>query len=1621
MGYLDDNTAGNDNPVITFNNIPYSRYAIVVYAESDTADVVTGSYRVVDPAAVGTNLKGPGYIKSTAGLDSSITFQENGAATAATAKIANAIVFNNLTNTNIRLIAKREATPTATRAPVTAIQIVDTSTTVDTDTDLLSDNWEIIYFGTLTRNGTGDFDLDGLTDSQEYTLGTNPSSVDSDGDGVPDAEEVTTGTSPLLVDTDSDGLTDLQEKYLTTNANNPDTDGDGVSDAREVALGTDPKVAGSVPSADLLFYEAYNNKLYGAGPILPQTLSSLYSPQVSTVVAGLNEITENSLTYGPLVVNGGRLRQSNLGSNVTAELYANLDVSAASKFTTGGLVNGGFIGGTTTAQSLYISFLYRCNRVARNAAGNLDGVAKAFFGFQAYRDTTEILGMGESTASGNFGIFAVPGDIPVTPAFATDNGVHLVVAKIDFKASAADDIKVWFDPNPLATEVAQPGTVPVSVKVAAGDLSFNRLAWRGGASDTDHNLEYDEIRVGKTWTSVLPTVSSALVINEFSANGGLNDDDGSDEDWIEIYNGGSSTVDLSGYQLKDGASTWVFPTLSPPVTLQAGQHLVVFASSKDAAKRPGYTATSVLHTNFKLSAAGEYLALLDPSNAVVTEFTTAYPAQSAGYSYGLKDGVYGFMQPTPRGGNSSSYAAIPPVVVVSQDSGVFTTPISVTLSGQLPGQLVRYTLDGSIPSIGNGFTYVAPITISNTAQFRCRVAQPGLEGPISTEIYLFPATGAQPDATASYTIPIVVVDTSGRAIQAGDANTHEWPTQCSYAIYENVPPTGISLTTTPPTTFSRGQIGVRGKTSSGEAKKPYGVKFYGEDNDESKKRSIFGLPSADSWVLYAPDSFDKSGLRNVLMYEISRQMGRWAPNCRLVELYVNTAGGSFTNATYQGLYVFMEKPDRGKDRVDVEEITPYDNAGVDVTGGYIFQINKLYATPPTDLRVGAGTYVPSTGADILVEYPNEAATSLAQRTYLNTLFNEIQGAINANPGGAPTFINPTTNKHFRDYLDVPSWIDHHILNVAANNVDGLRLSAKMFKPRNGKVFAGPVWDFDRSIDSNDGRDDNPLAWVGTSDATKFFRYGWWKAHSDPGGAATSPNGLAHGILKDPDTMQAWVDRWKRIRAVGQPMTNANVIALLDGWQAQIFPTGATATTQCPANRNYLKWPTINTPRTFPAIGLNTPSLYSNEVGVMKDWMQKHLNFMDGNMVKSPDFAVPAGTITNATALSMSSTDHIPGTTQMVYTIDGSDPRPSGGTAPTPNGTTLFAYNGSFTLPVGHYVLKARVYNPTLPAFDETVTTTKLSNWSALSETYYFSDAAPAAAGNLVLSELMYHPLDPSPAEVSQGFLDADQFEFIELLNVGNTNIDLYECSFTSGIDYQFRNGTITQLAPGLRLLIVKNKAAFLYRYGSQYNNVIAGEFAGNDNLNNAGETLTIVDRTGGTILSFTYDDAAPWPTAADGAGYSLILNTPFAAGNPDTAASWSVSEVVGGQPDRRLTTSPMADNDFDGLNDLLEHALGTDLASSSSALLPAVGISEINGVDYMTITFRQDLRAEDVRFIVERSATLANPDWVTGPAEVEQLARTVDEITGIATVTYRSLKPLTNTTRDFLRLRVTLP
>ncbi|MEZ5300239.1 MAG: lamin tail domain-containing protein [Verrucomicrobiales bacterium] len=130
--------------------------------------------------------------------------------------------------------------------------------------------------------------------------------------------------------------------------------------------------------------------------------------------------------------------------------------------------------------------------------------------------------------------------------------------------------------------------------------------------------------------AVTQSSSAEVLISEFLAQNqdGIADEDGDSSDWIEVFNSGPTQVNLGGYHLTDSSanlSKWTFP----PITLGAGEFLVVFASGKDR-RDPDRE----LHTNFSLNRSGEYLGLIAPDGSTVADEYAPFPQQFADLSYG---------------------------------------------------------------------------------------------------------------------------------------------------------------------------------------------------------------------------------------------------------------------------------------------------------------------------------------------------------------------------------------------------------------------------------------------------------------------------------------------------------------------------------------------------------------------------------------------------------------------------------------------------------------------------------------------------------------------------------------------------------------------------------------------------------------------------------------------------------------------------------------------------------------------------------------------------------------------------------------------------------------------------
>lgn len=222
---------------------------------------------------------------------------------------------------------------------------------------------------------------------------------------------------------------------------------------------------------------------------------------------------------------------------------------------------------------------------------------------------------------------------------------------------------------------------------------------------------------------------------------------------------------------------------------------------------------------------------------------------------------------------------------------------------------------------------------------------------------------------------------------------------------------------------------------------------------------------------------------------------------------------------------------------------------------------------------------------------------------------------------------------------------------------------------------------------------------------------------------------------------------------------------------------------------------------------------------------------------------------------------------------------------------LSTFNNTVTIP-GSAVKPERSYRVRCRMKDDTG---RWSHWSAPVEFVSGQPLGQGVMNSLRITEMMY---DPAPDDA--GVYDKDEYEYVELKNIGTESIALDTVSFTEGITFDFATApaSLQTLDPGQYVLVVKNQAAFEFRYGTGLSGRIAGEYDGK--LSNSGETLELEEFWNGTIFEFTYNDGYGWPLASDGGGHSLVVEDIALEDEPlgtlDYGRNWRASTYRYGSP-----------------------------------------------------------------------------------------------------------------------------
>ena len=598
-----------------------------------------------------------------------------------------------------------------------------------------------------------------------------------------------------------------------------------------------------------------------------------------------------------------------------------------------------------------------------------------------------------------------------------------------------------------------------------------------------------------------PAGQGVLRLNEFLASNvdGLLDEDGDDSDWIEIHNEGTAPVDLTGWYVTDDSNDltrWAFPA----VTLEAGGYLVVFASDKDR-RDPG----AELHTSFRLSGGGEYLALVQPDGTTVEdEYAPTFPPQTENVSYGyVTSGSVGYLaSPTPGGANTGEAAV---GLQISPAGGAFNGSQTVTLSVPGGGGTIRYTTDGSEPDASSP-EYTGALTLNATTRLRARTFDGATSGP---EVFAYYTAVTDSVASFQSDLPLVLVHTFEANIPDNDEGI---PAAITF-----VDRTGGTASPTDDALYAGGtSIDTRGFTSADFPKKQFKLELRdvtGSDVDAN----LFGMGAEEDWVLYGPGRYDRNLIANPLMQRLAGRVGLVEMSQRFVELFLDDGSGPIGADDYAGIYIVSENVKIDGTRVDIQTLGAGDNSEPEVTGGYILKIDR--ADPDEyGFKTASGfpTFVnPNT---LVVVRPKLPDLTSAQQNWIEDHINDFEAALTG-----PNFTDPALG--YAPFIHIPSWIDAHILRLIAKDTDFLVFSHFMTKDREGKLRTEPLWDFDRTLNSDDDFNADPNE-VFHPERADPFGFGWWGP-----------------LFEDPSFRAQYEARWAELR--GGVLSEASIFAEID--------------------------------------------------------------------------------------------------------------------------------------------------------------------------------------------------------------------------------------------------------------------------------------------------------------------------------------------------------------------------------------------------------------------------------------------------------------------------------------------
>lgn len=356
-------------------------------------------------------------------------------------------------------------------------------------------------------------------------------------------------------------------------------------------------------------------------------------------------------------------------------------------------------------------------------------------------------------------------------------------------------------------------------------------------------------------------------------------------------------------------------------------------------------------------------------------------------------------------------------------------------------------------------------------------------------------------------------------------------------------------------------IEIRGSTSQSLPKKPYGLTTLEADNTSNNNVSLLGMPEENDWILNAL-AYDNSLIRDVLSYDLARSIGEYAPRVQFCEVVIN--------GTYQGLYLLSEKIKIDANRVNIVKLTSTDNTLPNISGGYITKCDKTTGGDPIAWEFS--TYIGNTVA-FIHDVPNPTEVTTQQNNYIYNRFAALENAATAQ--------NASVGNGYPSMIDVPTFVDFMLMNELASNVDGYQLSTYFHKDRNGKLRAGPIWDFNLAYG---------LDVFGNRSLTNVWQFD----NGDNVGAKFWKNLYNNSIFN------CYLrKRWTELTAANAPMNYNSLVSKINSYTTLIAEARV---------RENTRWGTLGN--------------YTGNINTLKSWLQTRINWLQNNLGATANCTFP---------------------------------------------------------------------------------------------------------------------------------------------------------------------------------------------------------------------------------------------------------------------------------------------------------------------------------------------------------------------------------------------------------------